>query len=98
ELHALMQKTEIVVNEEFTQPYELSRVIVVTQSGERLVGEGGGEFELAEDKSDAQIGERFRGLTEDVLSTQQMNVILERLWHLEDLGNVAEIPPAFVFA
>ena len=72
---------------------------VVTASGERLVGEtGGDEDDLATPKSDAQIEKKFRGLAEDVLGAKQVNAILDRLWHLEELGNVAEIPPAFVLA
>lgn len=47
--------------------------------------------------SDAQIEEKFRSLTAYVLSAKQLNAILDRLWHLEDVGKVAEIPCAFVF-
>ena len=76
-----------------------SRVTVVTHSGERLVGEAGGDQDdLASPKSDKQIEEKFRGLTEDYLGAQQVTAILDRLWHLDEVRNVAEIPPTFVFA
>ena len=103
ELRALMQKIKVVENKEFTKAYDQqpqahrTRVTVVTSSGERLVAEAGGDQDdLAAPKSDAQIAEKFRGLTEDVLGAKQVNTILDRLWHLEDLENVAGIPPAFV--
>ena len=103
ELRALMQKVEVVENEEFTQamerqpPEHRTRVTIVTGSGERLVAEAGGDQDdPSAPKSDAQIEEKFRGLTEDVLGTKQVNAILERLWHLEAMQNVAAIPPTFV--
>ena len=71
-----------------------TRVTVVTNSGERFIGEtGGDEDDLAAPKSDAQIEQKFRALSEDVLGTKRVNIVLDRLWYLEDLGNVAEIPP-----
>ena len=106
ELRALIQKVEVVTNDEFTKVYErrsllpvvhLTRVTVVTHSGERFVGESGGDKgDLSESKSDAQIEEKFRSLTEDFLGAKRVNAILDRLWNLEDLENVALVPPAFV--
>ncbi|MBI4191677.1 MAG: MmgE/PrpD family protein [Betaproteobacteria bacterium] len=103
ELRALLQKIEVVTNEEFTKAYERvpqehhARVTVLTSKGERLVGEARGDKDdLAAPRSDAQIEEKFRGFTEDFLGAKRVNAILDRLWHLEELGNVAEIPPAFV--
>ena len=103
ELRALIKKIEVVENPEFTKAYEKmpqehrTRVTVVTASGERLVGEAGGDKDdLASPRSDDQIAEKFRGLTEDFLGAKQVNAILDRLWHLEDMPNVAAIPPAFV--
>ena len=106
ELRALIQKIKVVTNDEFTKVYErshvlpvvhLTRVTVVTNSGERLVGESGGDKgDLSENKRDAQIGEKFRGLAEDFLGAKRVNAILDRLWNLEDIKDVAVIPPAFV--
>ena len=103
ELRALMQKIEVVENNEFTKAFERmpvehrARVIVVTSGGERLVGEtGGDQDDSGAPKSDAQIDEKFRGLSEDYLGAKQVNTILDCLWHLEELKNVAEIPPALI--
>ena len=52
--------------------------------------------EAAAQETDADIEEKFRALTEDYLGAQRVNLILERLWHLEDVENVAEIPPTLV--
>ena len=41
---------------------------------------------------------KFRSLTEDMLGTQRANANLERLWRLDEMDNVAVIPPAFVLA
>ena len=54
------------------------------------------EDDPAQPQGDAQIEEKFRGFTEDLLGTKRVSALLDRLWHLEDYGNVAEIPPAFV--
>ena len=104
-LHALMQKIKVIENHEFTLAFERlpvehrTRVTVVTDSGERLVGEAGGDQDdLSAPKSDAQIEDKFRGLCEEVLGAKQVNAILERLWNLEQVANVAEIPHAFVIA
>jgi 2-methylcitrate dehydratase len=103
ELRALMQKIEVVENEEFTQAFERlpvehrARVTIVTSAGEQLVGEtGGDQDDLSTPKSDAQIVEKFRSLTEDALGTKRVNAILDRLWHLEEMGHVAEIPAALI--
>jgi 2-methylcitrate dehydratase PrpD len=103
ELRALIQKIEVVENAEFTKAYERlpvehrTRVTVVAANGERLVGESGGDKDdLSTQKSAAQIGEKFRGLTEDYLGAKRIDSILERLWNLEDVGSVTEIPLAFV--
>jgi 2-methylcitrate dehydratase len=103
DLRALMQKIEVIENEEFTKAYKRlpvehrTRVTVVTRSGERLVGEtGGGVDDMAARMSDTQIDGKFRGLTEDILGVERVNNILESLWHLEDMEDVASIPPAFI--
>ncbi|MBI4191138.1 MAG: MmgE/PrpD family protein [Betaproteobacteria bacterium] len=103
ELRALLEKIKIVENEEFTKAYERmpvehrTRITVVTNSGEWLVGETGGDKDDAGAQlSDTQVVEKFRGVTEDVLGAKRVNAILDRFWHLEDMGNVAEIPPVLI--
>ncbi len=103
DLHALMQKIEVVENAEFTLAFDRlpvehrTRVTVVTDSGERLVGEtGGDQDDLSSPKTDAQIEQKFRGLCEDVLGVKQVNAILELIWSLDKVTDVSEIPRAFV--
>ena len=104
-MRALLQKVEVVANDEFTRDYKKTpvihraRITVVSRNGERLVGESGGDHgDLSDVKSDAQIEQKFRSLTEDTLGAQRVNSILARLWDLETVTDIAEIPPAFVVA
>lgn len=103
ELRGLIQKIEVVANEEFTKAYvklpveHRTRVTVVTRNGERLVGEAGGDKdELSAEMTDVQIEDKFRSLCEDYLGAKQVKAILKSLWGLEKMDNVAAIPPAFV--
>ena len=103
ELRALLAKIEVVANDEFTRAYEKlpvehhTRVNVVTRGGERIVGEAGGDKgDLAQPKSDAQIAEKFLGVTEEFLGAGRAKAVLGRLWKLEDLDNAARIPNDFV--
>ena len=103
ELRELLPKIEVVENPEFTKAFDRvpvqhrARVTVETQSGEKLVGETGGDpDDPAMPKSDAQIEGKFRGLTEDYLGSKRVTAILDRLWHLEDMKSVASIPSLFV--
>ena len=74
ELHALMKKIEVVENQEFTKAYNRqpqehrARVTVVTNSGDRFVGQTGGDNDdVAAPKSDAEITEKFHRYTEEYL-------------------------------
>lgn len=101
-LRALLAKIEVVANGEFTRAYEKlpvehrTRVHVAMRGGERFTGEAGGELgDLSERKSDEQISEKFRGLTEEFLGAARAKAILERLWTLETLRDVAPVPAGF---
>lgn len=103
ELRALLQKIEVVSNPEYTAAYgrlpveHRTRVTAVTKGGQVVVGEAGGDQgDLSEEKDDAQIEAKFCGLTEAALGAKQVRAILDRLWHLDDMNNVADIPPTFV--
>ena len=106
DLRALLPKIKVIENKEFTKAYERlpvefhTRVTVEMLNGERLVGESGIDQNDPSAQTwtntDEQITQKFRGVTEDTLSAKQVNSILDRLWHLEEMENVAEIPPAFV--
>ena len=102
-LHALLQKIEVVENPQFTKEFKqrphLARVTVVAHQGERLVGEAGGNQDgLSTQKPQSDIEEKFRVVSEDCLGAKQVRSILERLWRLEDMEDVATIPSAFIFA
>ncbi|MBI4191066.1 MAG: MmgE/PrpD family protein [Betaproteobacteria bacterium] len=103
DLRALIHKIEVVANDEFSRAYEQlpvmhkTRVTVVTNSGETLVSESGGDKgDLSQPKTDAQIEDKFRSLAEDVLGARRVNAILDRLWHLEELRDITAIPALFV--
>ncbi len=105
DLHALMQKIKVVVNDEFTRAYESmpvrhrARVSVTLRNGKRLVGEAaGGKEDLSPDKSDDQIDRKFLSLTEDVFDSGRAKRLLEHLWRLDELDDVATIPGLFIFA
>jgi len=105
DIRALVQKVQIVENPAFTEAFERvpvehrTRITVITNKGERLVGESGGDAEdMAEQIGDEQILEKFRDLTEDYLGTNRVKSNLDRLLRLEDLKSVVAIPPEFVLA
>lgn len=103
DLRALLARIEVVTNDEFTKAYERlpvehhTRVSVVTRGGERLVGEAGGDKgDLSLPKTDAQIAEKFLGVTVPFLGAGRAQAALDRLWRLEGLDSVARIPNDFV--
>jgi 2-methylcitrate dehydratase len=105
ELRTLLPKIEVVANEEFTAAYEripvrhCTRVTVTLRSGERLVGEAGGDKgDLSQPKSDAEIEDKFRALTEGVLGKKRVDAALSALWRIEDAADVSHIPELLVFA
>jgi 2-methylcitrate dehydratase len=102
-LRALLAKIEVVANDEFTRAYEKlpvehhTRVNVVTRGGERYSGEAGGDKgDLAQPKSDGEIAQKFLGTAEAFLGAKKAKAMLDRLWKLDSLANVAEIPNDFV--
>jgi 2-methylcitrate dehydratase len=105
ELRALLPKIEVVSNDEFTAAYEqvpvqhCTRVSVTLRGGERLVGEAGGDKgDLSQSKTDAEIEEKFRALTEGVLGAKRVDAVLGALWNLDSADDVSRIPPLLVFA
>jgi 2-methylcitrate dehydratase len=101
-LRALLAKVEVVANDEFTRAYEKlpvehhTRVNVVTRGGERYSGEAGGDKgDLAQPKSDGEIAQKFLGTVEPLLGANRARAMLDRLWKLDSLANVAEIPHGF---
>ncbi len=105
ELRALLPKIEVVANDEFTAAYErlpvrhCTRVTVTLRGGGRAVGEAGGDKgDLSQPKTDAEIEDKFRALTEGVLGAKRVDIALDALWNLESAEDVSRIPPLLVFA
>jgi len=99
----LMQKVEVVENDQYTVAYEQvpqehhTRVTVTLNSGEILAGfSGGDEDDLGAPKSDVQVEAKFRGSTEMRFGRTRVNGLLKQLWELEKVQNVADLAPLFV--
>ena len=105
ELRSLLPKIEVVANDEFTQAYERmpvehrTRVTVSLSNGERITGyAGGSEGDLSQPKSDSEIEDKFRTLTQHVLGAKRVDAALGMLWKLEREPDVARIAPMLVIA
>lgn len=103
DVRGLMSKIEIAEDKAFTAAFEgqpqsyRARVTLITHAGERRVGEAGGDADdLAMPKSDAQIEQKVRTMTEGAVDEGQRIEILRRLWRLEDAAEVAWVPNALV--
>lgn len=95
-LLALLQKVEVRPEPKFTGGRRC-RVEVVTNSGQRLVGEVNGiKGDTAHPMSDAEIETKFLDQAELALGKKRARAILDTLWHLEEAPDVAPIPKAFV--
>jgi 2-methylcitrate dehydratase len=104
-LRALLPKIEVVENPEFTEAYHClpvvhrTRVTVEMVDGQRIVGESGGDKgDLSNPKSDAEIEAKFTGMVAECLGVARTEALLERLWRIDQIDNVAELPPALLFA
>jgi hypothetical protein len=76
-----------------------TRVSIAMRGGERFVGEAGGDKgDLSQPKSDAEIEDKFRALTEGVLGAKRVDAALDALWSIDGAGDVSHIPPLLVFA
>ena len=72
---------------------------MVLGNGEHVTGYAGGEAgDLSQNRSDAEIEEKFRALTQDALTRQGAEAALARLWRLDAMPDVAAIPELFRFA
>ena len=99
-IHALMQKIEVRVIEEFTRAWPEAypfRIIVTTKSGKRHIQEV--YYAKGHPKnpmSDQEIEAKFRRLTEPVMSLGRVDKALSALWHLENMKSVCEVFTPFV--
>lgn len=105
ELRRLLAKVEVVSNDEFTRDYERlpvlhrTRVTVTMAGGETIVGESGGELgDLSNPMTDAEIEEKFLGLTEEYLGRARARSMLDTLWGLDTLQDMRAIADGFVLA
>ncbi|MBI4304551.1 MAG: MmgE/PrpD family protein [Chloroflexi bacterium] len=103
ELLALVQKVEVINNPEFTQAYmkipaeHRIRVEVVTNDGKRHVSELSSiKGDPIDPMTDGEIEDKFRMQCEDFLGKDRVRFILDKLWQLEKMNDVAAIPPTFV--
>lgn len=102
-LRSLMTKIEVAEDLSFTKLYKKhpaehhARITVQMDDGENFVAESGGERgDLSHAKTDAQISEKFRSLTDGQLGMKKPDEILERLWNLDSMKSVDAIPGDFV--
>jgi 2-methylcitrate dehydratase len=101
-LRGMLPKIRAIEDREFSRAYQKhpaehrARVTVLMKNGHKLVAESGGdEDDLSHEMSDGKVMEKFRVFTEDLLGSKQVKRILDQLWHLEKLENVAAIVPNF---
>ena len=94
-IHALMQKIEVRVLDEFTRAWPEAypfRVTVTTKSGQKSVQEV--HYAKGHPKnpmSDRDIEAKFRRLAEPVMSPSRIDKALSALWHLEDMKSIPEV-------
>lgn len=99
-LHALMQKIEVHEDPECTADYPDAnrfKIEVTTKSGTRHFAEV--RYAKGHPKnpmSDSEVEAKFRRLAEPVLTPKQINAILDRLWHLEEVVDLRELLSLFV--
>jgi 2-methylcitrate dehydratase len=65
---------------------------VVTNAGQRYSSEvpyHKGHYKNP--MTDAEVEEKFRSLAQDLLSPDQTDALLDRLWHLEEVEDIGEI-------
>jgi 2-methylcitrate dehydratase len=70
----------------------LSIVDVLTTTGEHYTAEvpyHRGHYKNP--MSDQEIEEKFRALTQELLTPAQTDAILDRLWHLEQVQDIGEV-------
>jgi 2-methylcitrate dehydratase len=95
ELLDLVSRVKVSVSEEANRRAPeamLCEVEVITQSGKRYSSEVAyHKGHYMNPMSDSEVEEKFRSLAEDVLSARQIDRLLDRLWHLEDVKDVGEI-------
>jgi 2-methylcitrate dehydratase len=103
DLRALMRKIDVVENEDFTKVYQqvpveqCARVTVAFHDGTQRRGEAryGAERPTPAER-ELRVVDKFRSLTENRFGTAAVDSMLDCLLHLDELTDVAAIPPLFL--
>ncbi len=97
-LRALLQKIKVIENNDFTTAYETrpvqhcTRVTVVTGSGAEVVGEYGGKHgNLSDQWPREKVEEKFTRVSAGILDAKKVRTVLDLLWSLDDIKDVAAI-------
>jgi 2-methylcitrate dehydratase len=91
----LVQKIKVSVSEEANRRAPeamLSTVEVVTSTGQQLSAEVAyhrGHYKNP--MSDQEIEAKFRALAQNLLSSRQVEALLDRLWNLEQVADIGEV-------
>jgi 2-methylcitrate dehydratase len=103
DLRALMQKIDVVENEDFTTVYQqvpveqCARVTLEFDNGERRQGEVRyGAERPTPAEMELRVVSKFRGLTESIFGAARTDSILDCLLHLEEMKDVNAIPLLFL--
>ena len=105
ELRGLMRKIEVVedpqlsARSEHEARYGLARVHVTTRDGARLTGDAASPKAAGSEPTErGMVLDKFRTLTLDYLGARRVDATLEELLALDDMQDVAAIPPRFLLA
>jgi 2-methylcitrate dehydratase len=95
ELLDLVSRVKVSVSEEANRRAPeamLCQVEVVTRSGKRYSAEVAyHKGHYRNPMSDEEVEAKFRSLASELLSPRQIERLLDRLWHLEEVKDVGEI-------
>jgi len=96
-IRSLIASVEVAEDKTFTATYphdHRTRLTVELADGTILQAESGGDADdISMSKTDDQVSEKFTALVEPHLGKSKTRALLQRLWALEAVDNVAELPP-----
>jgi 2-methylcitrate dehydratase len=102
-MRAMLPNIEVVEDAGYTRAYndtpprELARVTVLMADGTRREGLSEDSSDgLNEKRSDTQIERKFRALAEPHIGAAQVKIVLDLLWHAEELPNLSSVLEALV--
>lgn len=102
-LRRILENVTVVENDEFSRDYvrqpvlHRTRVTVRTSDGRSVVGESGGSLgDLSNVMTDAEVTDKFRRVAEPLLGADRAERIVDMLWSVGDLDDVAALPGVLV--